>query len=398
MTDVRRVIRPNRRRFLFGSAGGVVSYALGLSPTLSQPLHSTARILVGFPAGGPSDVFARLLAEQMKAYASSTIVENRPGAGGRVVMDVLKNSAADGSVMVLTPAVAVALYPHVYKSLSYNPQQDFAPVTTISTTSMLIAIGPLVPSTVKTLADFIAWCRSNPNQSSYGSPGAGSPLHFLGVMLSRAANFEYLHVPFQGTAPSIQSLLGSQIASCISPIGSFVPHVRAGTLRALATTGAQRSPLLPDVPTVAEAGYPALEFAEWFGIFVPARTPSGTVETLSSVLRAALQTKEMQAGSCQSIGGCRRPHAGRLCSSDQGRHRSLGADREGIRIHAPGLGGRAGFISRANIDEASWPLAMIEHVAGDARYWHEAAQINVGSHVSSWGPSGNVATGPVRRS
>jgi tripartite-type tricarboxylate transporter receptor subunit TctC len=296
MTEVRRVTRPDRRRFLFGSAGGIASFAFGSSPTLSQPLHSTARIMVGFPAGGPSDVIARLLAEQMKAYASTTIVENRPGAGGRVVMDVLKSSATDGSVMVLTPAVAVALYPHVYKSLGYNPQQDFAPVTTISTTSMLIAIGPLVPGTVTTLADFIAWCRSNPNQSSYGSPGAGSPLHFLGVMLSRAANFEYLHVPFQGTAPSIQSLLGSQIASCISPIGTFVPHVRAGTLRALATTGAQRSPLLPDVPTIAEAGYPALEYAEWFGILVPARTPGGTVETLSSVLRTALQTKEVQAG------------------------------------------------------------------------------------------------------
>src|SRR5258707_13204571 len=147
MTDVRRVIRLNRRRVLFGSAGGIASYVLGLSPTLSQPLHSTARIMVGFPAGGPSDVFARLFAEQMKAYASSTIVENRPGAGGRVVMDVLKNSPADGSVMVLTPAVAVALYPHVYKSLSYNPQHDFAPATTISTTSMLIAIGPLLPRT-----------------------------------------------------------------------------------------------------------------------------------------------------------------------------------------------------------------------------------------------------------
>ena len=232
----------------------------------------------------------------MKAYASSTIVENRPGAGGRVVMEALKNSAADGSVMVLTPAVAMCLYPHVYKSLSYDPQQDFAPVTTILTTSMLFVVGPLVPSSVKTLADFIAWCRANPNQSSYGSPGAGSPLHFLGVMLSRAANFEYLHVPFQGTAPSIQSMLGSQIASCISPIGPFVPHIRAGTLRALATTGAQRSPLLPDVPTVAEAGYPALEFTEWFGIFVPARTPSGTIETLNSALRATLQTKEVQAG------------------------------------------------------------------------------------------------------
>jgi tripartite-type tricarboxylate transporter receptor subunit TctC len=296
MTDIHRVTRPNRRRFLFGSAGGIASYAFGLSPTLSQPLHSTARIMVGFPPGGPTDVIARLLAEQMKGYASSTIVENRPGAGGRVVMDALKNSAADGSVMVLTPAVAMCLYPHVYKSLGYNPQQDFAPVTTILTTSMLFVVGPLVPSSVKTLADFIAWCRANPNQSSYGSPGAGSPLHFLGVMLSRAANFEYLHVPFQGTAPSIQSLLGSQIASCISPIGPFVPHIRAGTLRALATTGAQRSPLLPDVPTVAEAGYPALQFTEWFGIFVPARTPSGTVEALNSALRATLQTKEVLAG------------------------------------------------------------------------------------------------------
>ena len=294
MADVRRVMSPKRRRFLFGSAAGIASYVLGLSPSPAQ--LSTARIMVGFPPGGPTDVTARLLAEQMKAYASSTIVENRPGAGGRVVMDVLKNSAADGSVMVLTPAVAMCLFPHVYKSLSYSPQQDFAPVTTVSTTAMLFVVGPMVPSSVTTLADFIAWCRSNPSRSSYGSPGAGSPLHFLGVMLSRAANFEYLHVPFQGTAPSIQSLLGSQIASCISPIGPFIPHVRAGTLRALATTGAQRSPLLPDVPTIAEAGYPALEYAEWFGIFVPARTPSGTVEALSSALRSALQTKEVQAG------------------------------------------------------------------------------------------------------
>ncbi|MET0674875.1 MAG: tripartite tricarboxylate transporter substrate-binding protein, partial [Bradyrhizobium sp.] len=105
-------MKPNRRRFLIASAGGIASYVLGHSPSRAQPLHATARILVGFPAGGPSDVLARLLAEQMKAYASSTIVENRPGAGGRVVMDALKNSAADGSVMVLTPAVAVALYPH----------------------------------------------------------------------------------------------------------------------------------------------------------------------------------------------------------------------------------------------------------------------------------------------
>jgi len=279
---------------MLAGAGGLASYALGVVPARSQPLHTTARIVVGFPAGGPSDVTARLLAEHTKGYASTMIVENRPGAGGRVAMDVVKNSPADGSVMILTPAVAVCLYPHVYKTLSYT-LQDFAPVTTIHTTAMMLAIGPMVPASVKTVADFVAWCKSNPNQSSFGSPGAGSPLHFLGVTMARTANFEYLHVPYQGTAPSIQALLGSQIASAISPIGSFVPHIKSGALRALATTGAARSPLLPDVPTMTEAGYPALEFAEWFGVFVPARTPAATVEALSGALRAGLQTKEMIA-------------------------------------------------------------------------------------------------------
>src|SRR4029079_15706446 len=332
MTNVRHVTGLDRRRLLFGSTAGIASYALGFSPALSQALHATARVMVGFPAGGPSDILARLAAEQMKTYASSTIVENRAGAGGRVVMDALKTSPTDGSVMVLTPAVALCLYPHVYRSLSYNPQEDFTPVTTISTTAMLFVVGPMVPSSVKTLADFIAWCKSNPSQSSYGSPGAGSPLHFLGVQLSRAANFEYLHVPFPGTAPSIQSMLGSQIASCISPIGPFVPHLRAGTLRALATTGAQRSPLLPDVPTIAEAGYPPLEFAEWFGIFVPARTPSGTVETLSSVLRAALQTKEVQAVLAnQSV------DVGGLTPADFARQIKADSDRWGPIVKASGF-------------------------------------------------------------
>jgi tripartite-type tricarboxylate transporter receptor subunit TctC len=295
MSDVRSAGGPNRRQLLLAGAGGLAACAWGLSPARSQPVQGTARVMVGFPAGGPSDVTARLLAEHIKGYASAAIVENRPGAGGRVVMDVLKNSAADGSVMVVTPAVAVTLYPHVYKSLSYT-LQDFAPVSTIHTTAMLLAVGPMVPDSVKTLADFIAWCKSNPRQSSFGSPGAGSPLHFLGVMLGRAASFEYLHVPYQGTAPSVQALLGGQIASAISPIGAFVPHVKAGTLRALAFTGAKRSPLLPDVPTMTEAGYPALEFAEWFGVFVPARTPPATVEALSSAVRTALQTREVLAG------------------------------------------------------------------------------------------------------
>ena len=294
MTDVRRVIRPNRRRFVFGSAGGVVSYALGLSPTLSQPLHATARIMVGFPQVAPTTLL-RTVAEQMKAYASSTIVENRPGAGGRVVMDVLKNSAADGSVMVLTPAVAVALYPHVYKSLSYNPQRDFAPVTTISTTSMLIAIGPLVPGTVKTLADFIAWCRSNPNHSSYGSPGAGSPLHFLGVMLSRAANFEYLHVPFQGTAPSIKVCWAVKLPPASrrsAPSFHTSGPGRCGRWQRRAHSAARCCPMCQPLPRrdTRRSNSPN------GSAFCSGADSQRDRRDASSVLRAALQTKEMQAG------------------------------------------------------------------------------------------------------
>ena len=220
---------------------------------------------------------------------------------------------------------------------------------------MLFVVGPLVPSSVKTLADFIAWCRSNPTQSSYGSPGAGSPLHFLGVMLSRAANFEYLHVPFQGTAPSIQSLLGSQIASCISPIGPFVPHVRAGTLRALAITGAQRSPLLPDVPTIAEAGYPALYIRRMVRHFCSGADAQRDRRDAQQRLARGAANQGSPGRAGQSIGGCRRPHAGRLCPPDQSRLRSLGADREGIRIHAPGLGGRqVSYRGRALMDERTF--------------------------------------------
>jgi tripartite-type tricarboxylate transporter receptor subunit TctC len=294
MSDVRSAGGPNRRRVLLAGAGGITAYAAGLSPVRSQAVQGTGRILVGFPAGGPSDVTARILAEHTKGYASAMIVENRPGAGGRVAMDLVKNAAADGSVMILTPAVAVCLYPHVYKSLGYSIQ-DFAPVTTIHTTAMCLTVGPLVPASVKTVTDFVAWCKSNPNHSNFGSPGAGSPLHFLGVTLAKTAGFEYLHVPYQGTAPSVQALLGSQIASCISPIGPFIPHHKSGALRILATTGAKRSPEVPDVPTVREAGFPQIEFSEWFGIFLPARTPAATVEALSSALRTALRTREVLA-------------------------------------------------------------------------------------------------------
>jgi tripartite-type tricarboxylate transporter receptor subunit TctC len=284
----------SRRQWLIAGTGGLAAFGISVSePAHTQTVRGTARILFGVPPGGPMDVGARLLADQMKSYATVTIVESRPGAGTRLALDAVKNSPPDGSVMILSPAGPLTLYPHIYKSLSYDPQRDFAPVTTLFTTPSVLAVGLMVPASVKSVSDFVSWCRGSPKQSSFGTPGTGTPMHFLGLTLSRVAGFEFAHIPYQGGAPAVQDLLGGQIASAIVPIANIVPHVSSGKVRALATTGSRRSPVLPDLPTVTEAGFPALSFAEWFGIFVPAKTPTEIVTELNRVLREALSVKSV---------------------------------------------------------------------------------------------------------
>src|SRR5262249_21967384 len=142
-----------------------------------------------------ANTVARLLINQMKSYAPTMILENKPGAGQRIALEALKKSSADGSTMMLSPAGAILLYPHTDKQLSYKPLEDFIPVTTVFDTPSSLVVGPMVAPSVKTVADFAGWCRANPTHSSYASPGAGSPMHFLGGILANAAGFKYLHVP-----------------------------------------------------------------------------------------------------------------------------------------------------------------------------------------------------------
>jgi tripartite-type tricarboxylate transporter receptor subunit TctC len=230
-----------------------------------------------------------MLVEGIKNYSPSFIVDNRPGAGGRLALGALKGGPADGTAMILTPASSVAVFPHVYKTLGYDAFKDFAPVTTVCSFPFLITVGPMVPADVRTLADFVKWCRANPKQSTYGTAAAGSMLHFTGVTLAKAGGFEFVHLPYGGPG-GIQDLLGGRIAATIYPIGTALPHVQSGGIRALATTGPQRSPLLPDVPMVREAGYPMLEASEWFGVFVPANTPAETVNRLNGAIRSLVST------------------------------------------------------------------------------------------------------------
>ena len=283
-----------RRDLLTVSAAGVAFFAAGLvQRAVAQPLARTAHILTGFTPG-MQDALARLIAGQINDYAGTIVVEARPGAAGRIAVEAVKTAEADGTVMLFAPLGFMMLFPHIYRTLRYEPR-DFTPVSTVASTPTLLTVGPMVPGDVRTLADFVAWCRANPRQATYGTAGAGTTLHFLGAMLGRTAGFEFLHVPYQGNG-SIQDLLKGEIASAIMPVGSSLGLVRSGDLRALATTGPHRSPFLPAVPTVGEAGYSSLEDLTWFGIFVPAKTPPSVVEKLNAAIQAALRTDEVKSG------------------------------------------------------------------------------------------------------
>jgi len=285
----------SRRRFVAAAAGAGASIAAPRRAH-SQVVGKLTRIIVGFAPGGSSDVTARLLVDQMRGYASTIIIDNRPGAGGRIAVESAKAGAPDGSVLLLSPASMIVLYPHLYKPLGYDPVQDLIAVTTVCAFPFVLSVGPLVPRDVRTLADFIQWCKANPKLASYGTSGAGSMLHFAGMMLARAANFDFTHVPYKGASPALQDLLGGQVASTVGVLGIALPHLQAGNLRALAMTGATRSSFLPDVPTLTEAGFPGLEITEWQGLFVPAKTPPPVVHALNRSVRDALDTAEVKAG------------------------------------------------------------------------------------------------------
>ena len=265
------------------------------------------------------------------------IVDNRPGAGGRLPLEALKGGERDGSVMVLTPGDQVALFPHVYAKLGYDALRDFAPVSTVCTVQFLLSVGSLVPTEVKTVADFVGWCRANPKLASYGSPGEGTRPHFMAASLARSAGVPMTHVPYKGGPPVVQDLLAGQIAAALNVVSNVLPHVQAGRLRALATTAPKRSAVLPDVPTAREAGYPAMEGVEWFGLFVPIGTPNEIV--VRSQCRGPQEFRERrhQVELRQAVIRRGRLHACRVCPIDQVGSRDVGRDGRGYRVHAAGL-------------------------------------------------------------
>ncbi len=288
----------HRRTFIAGStaaASGLLlpQWAHAQAAQTPQAVLDTVRVLCGYPAGGTTDAVSRRVADKLRpGYGKTVLVENKPGAGGRIAVEELKRAAPDGTSLLLTPAGMITLYPHVYKSLSYTIE-DVTPVSTACVVTFGFGVGPMVPESVKTIRDFVAWARANPTLANYGSPGAGSPPHFLGALLSKDSGVEMRHVPYRGSAPGIQDLLGGQVAAFSSPLGDYLPHLKSGKLRVLATSAAKRSRFTPDVATYAEQGFPGLSFTEWYGFFLPPKAAPDLVQRAAAAVRAAVAAPEV---------------------------------------------------------------------------------------------------------
>ena len=263
------------------------------SPAIAQDkFDKPVRIIVGFAAGGTADLIARVVAEKMKdSIGQPMIVDNRPGAIGRIAAEAVKNALPDGATIMVMPIGPMAVVPHVYKDIPYDPVRDFTPIALGATFQFAIAAGPA--SGAKNWAEFVAWARANPGKASYATSGAGSLPHFFGVLLGRGIGVEMVHVPYKGSAAYINDLLGGQVPAAVDAIADLTELHRAGRVTILASSGAQRSTALPEVPTFAELGVRNVEAIGWFGFFAPAKTPKPIVDALNRAINKALQAPDV---------------------------------------------------------------------------------------------------------
>ncbi|WP_083944779.1 MULTISPECIES: tripartite tricarboxylate transporter substrate-binding protein [unclassified Variovorax] len=289
--QIRRNSMSSRREFL-AQTSVATTLAAFAAPLLAQGTKPL-RLVIGFPAGVLTDNVARLIADGMKgAYPAGTIVENKTGAGGRIAAEFVKRADADGSTLLLTPLFTFTLYPHVYRNLSYDPLKDFKPVAAVASFDYALTVGPSVPNSVKTLPEFIQWCREDEKRNQYGIPAAGSTPQFIGDLLAGATGVPFSAVAYKGGAPLLQDLIGGQIPAIIDPLPNAFEYHKAGRLRVLTVFSERRSPLLPDIPAIGEYKMGQLAARELFGVFVPATVSDSHVATLRTQLAASVDNSK----------------------------------------------------------------------------------------------------------
>jgi len=283
----------NRRHTLAGALKLGLSLALAAAGAQTLAQAPTTRIVVGFAPGGSVDALARLVAEALQTGMGRTaIVENRAGAAGRLAVEQVKAAPPDGSMLLLAPQGPMTLFPHVFRSLRYDPGKDFVPVTRIASGDFALTIGPMVPA--KDMKGFRAWLATAGDKASYGSPGAGTIPHFIGVAVSRQIGVPMTHVPYRGSALSMNDLAGGQIAAALSPVAEALELHKAGRVTIIATAGGTRSTFVDGVPTLKELGI-AVEVPSWFAVYAPAATPPALVDQMRQAIHAMLATPAAKA-------------------------------------------------------------------------------------------------------
>ena len=286
---------PILRRGLIAAAAAAAACALlpGLAAAQGAFPSKTITIIVPFAAGGTTDILARVVAQGMGAeLGQPVVVDNRAGAGGNIGGQLAARAPADGYTLFMGTVGTHAINAALYKKMPFDPIKDFAPLTRVANVPNLLVANPAQP--FKTVQELIAYAKANPGKINFGSSGSGSSIHLSGELFKSMAKVDMQHVPYKGSAPAVTDLLGNQIAIMFDNMPSAIQHVRSGKLRAIAVTTAKRSPELPDVPTIAEAGVPGYEATSWFGMFAPAGTPAPVVAKLNATIVKVLAMPDIK--------------------------------------------------------------------------------------------------------
>ncbi|MGE5526468.1 MAG: Bug family tripartite tricarboxylate transporter substrate binding protein [Rhodospirillaceae bacterium] len=251
------------------------------------------RMVVPFPAGGTTDILARIAGQKItEALGQQVIIDNRGGAGGNIGTELVAKSPADGYTLLTDPGSTLTINPHAYSRLGFDPVKDFAPITILAEVPNILEVHPSLP--VKNVKELIALARAKPGQLNYASTGAGQSTHLSMELFKSMAHVDMNHIPYKGSAPALVDLIGGQVTVMFDNMPTSLPHVQGGRLRALAVSTSKRAPALPRLPTVAESGLPGFEVSVWFAVLAPAATPRDIVHKLNAVLVKALQAPDVK--------------------------------------------------------------------------------------------------------
>ncbi|MBO0758508.1 MAG: tripartite tricarboxylate transporter substrate binding protein [Bradyrhizobiaceae bacterium] len=290
--------RMTRRHFI--AAAAAFSVALSLSAQAAGYPERPVTLVVAFTPGGPSDVLARIVGKKMGEILGSTfVIENKPGAGGNIAAESVARAKPDGYTLLMGNNSIVATNESLYEHLSYSPEKDFLPITLIGTQANILVVNPSVPA--RSLKELIELCKGEPGKINFASSGYGAAAHLAGELFKAKAEVNIVHVAYKGAAPALQDVIAGNEQMMFATAASVVGHIRSGQLRALAVTTLKRTAILPDIPTMDEAGLPGFEASTWHGLVVPTGTPQGIVATLHDTAVKALHDTQVQA-SLQTLG------------------------------------------------------------------------------------------------